>query len=112
MTTPNWKDAIDAANEAENERKTQELLDAANRGRNTGRSPAMTPQEEADLADYVAPGGQQRWKDRAKLDLDNRRANKQLSEEQRLADKGVTSHGDGVYTDRFGRECDSNGNRY
>lgn len=115
MTTPNWNDAIRDANEKESERNMQEFLKAAASARENGRSAPMTEQEKEDLEDYRKPGGENRWKARAKLDLDNRRANWQIEEEKenkRVSDLGLTKDSNGDYYDVFGRECDKNGRRY
>lgn len=116
MTTPNWDDAVKAAQQAEKEAAIEKfILDNAEK---YSHSPS-TPAEQEALRDYIREGGKDRWKQKAKLDVQNRRTKQQLDNSDTVDNSpsaqaranGLTEV-DGDYFDQWGRECRPDGTRY
>lgn len=105
---PNWNDAVRDAKEAEIEK----FIQAASDRSGTGGKHVMSEQEKEDMRDFMREGGQDRWKAKAKLDVDNRRTAQQIdnSESAQAKANGLTEH-EGLYYDKWGRECDHKGYR-
>lgn len=113
MTTPNWDDAVKAAQEAEREAAIEKFISEAN----THHKP--TQAELDDVKDFMSDGGMDRWKQRAKLDLQNRRTKQQIDNSEPVDNSpsaqaranGLTEV-DGDYFDQWGRECRPDGTIY
>lgn len=92
------------------------IADAKDRDRNFNK------EDEESMRDYLESPKDQRGarnferhvrdSEQMRRDIIKQREVKAKEESDRLANDGITDHGDGNYTDRYGRECDSKGNRY
>jgi hypothetical protein len=72
----------------------------------------LSDREKRDMIDFLSPGGMER--SRQRIEDARTRANfvdEQARASEERSNKGITEC-DGTYYDRFGRECDSDGNRY
>jgi hypothetical protein len=72
----------------------------------------LSDKEKRDMIDFLSPGGIKRSKQR----IEDARTRANFADEQARASeervaKGITEY-DGTYYDKWGRECDSSGNRF
>lgn len=110
-----WDKVKEGAAEYEKQQALDDLVKAAEESRAGGRH-KMTDEEKRDLKQYVSADiEKQKYKNnKANRDVDKLDANSPYGDtsQRSLEDKGYTQDEHGSWYDPFGRECDSNGNRY